>query len=109
LEEYTVNGDPRGTGDLNSSLGAASELAGQRYVDAGIGEDGAAAIPNYGIKLSPSEHRQFYDDVQGMSEALPQPEETKVDRPLPLRVRRCCEHPEGEGDFQLFGGVASEW
>jgi hypothetical protein len=44
-------------------------------------------------KLSPNEHSDLYDDVQGMSEARPQPEKPNVARPLLRSVRRCCAHP----------------
>jgi hypothetical protein len=51
--------------------------------------------------LSPNDHPEFYDDVQGMSEARPRPERPKEPQPLPLRVRRCCGHPEDDDCIEL--------
>jgi hypothetical protein len=80
------------------------------YIDSSIPEmEDREPIRNPGVKLSPNEHSRFYDDVPGMSEARSQLERPKEVHPLASSVTRCCEHPEGEGDFQLFGGVASEW
>jgi hypothetical protein len=68
-EGFTVCGESMD--DRDPFTRAASEPGAQRYVDTGIGDEGVAAIPHYGIKLSPNDHAEFYDQVQGMSQARP--------------------------------------
>jgi hypothetical protein len=76
------------------------------YIDLSIPELADAKPVSYpGAKLSPSEHNRFYDDVQGMSEARPQPEKPRVGRRIPLCVRECCEHPVDDeyNEIDAFG------
>jgi hypothetical protein len=83
---------------MSDPLSGVGREPGEHYVDPSVGEEGATEPPisNFGVKLSPNEHSQFYDDVPGMSQARPREEKPKEARPLPPSVRRCCEHPEDD-------------
>jgi hypothetical protein len=83
---------------------------GHGYIDSSIPEEADAKPISYPwVKLSPNEHGDLYDDVQGMSQPRSQPEEPKKPQPLPLLVKRCCEHPQDDSGFYPFGGVGGEW
>jgi hypothetical protein len=76
------------------------------YIDTSTEEtEDREPISNPGVKLSPNEHSQFYDDVPGMSGAQPVPEKPNSPRPLPRSVRRLCVHP---GDADYDGLLASQ-
>jgi hypothetical protein len=81
------------------------------YIDSSIPEAADAKPISYpGVKLSPNEHSDLYDDVQGMSEARPQPEKPKVARPLRLSVRRRCEPPQDDERIELGAfGIYGSW
>jgi hypothetical protein len=55
--------------------------------------------------IDPTDKRQLYSNVRGISDPQPMEEKPRTPRRLPLSVRRCCAHAGDEEYTGLFEEV----